>query len=475
MTVKILILIAYVAVFLGIGVIGMRKTRNVGDFFLGGRGIGLWLSSFSYATTYFSAVIFIGFAGKLGWGFGLDVMWIVLGNALIGSMLAWMILARHTRRITTQLNVMTMPEFLSARYGSPGLQYFSAIVIFLFLTPYSASVYMGLSYLFEANLGIPFDTALFFIAILTAIYLIMGGYHATTIADLVQGLIMIIGAILMVFFIVKAGGGFAASHDALAARYPIHVPTPPPAYILISLVILTSLGPWGLPQMVQKFYAIKNEAIIPKAMIVTTIFAFIIAGAAYYCGALTHVFFDAIPDNQPDRLIPRLLLEQTPGWLNIIILLLVLSASMSTLAGLVLVSSSAIAIDFYQGRQPSGQRQRRALVLMRVLCLVFVALSVIIAKAQLAVIVTLMSISWGLVAGCFLAPYLYGLFYKRGTAAAVWVSMFTAIGLSIILTIYFANQGKAQAMSPVVGALSMLVPMAVFPVVSAVTRRPVVS
>jgi SSS family solute:Na+ symporter len=518
-----LCVILFVAAMIYLGYIGMRRTKTVSDFFLAGRNIGPWLSAFSYGTTYFSAVIFVGFAGKLGWGFGMKTLWISFGNVFFGASLAWIVLARRTRAMTTKLNVMTMPEFLESRYQSPGLKSFAALIIFIFLIPYSASVYQGLGYLFQEGLQIPFTFSLFFIAVLTGIYLVMGGYHAINIADMIQGIIMIIGALLMVFFFVNAAGGIGETTRLQNERYWSHFAKPgaqitapaqsapdpakpqgenkapstppakpkppaPPWWMLLSLVVLTSLGPWGLPQMVQKFYAIKNKSIIPKAIIITTLFSLIIAFVAYFCGALTHIFFEpgkdlaitttrgvitasqlpmtggAKPGPDFDALIPIMLQRFTPGWLNTAVLLLILSASMSTLSSLVLVSSSAIAIDLFQGRNPDEKRRKQALTLMRVLCAVFVLVSVAIALGKITVIVNLMSISWGAVAGCFLAPYLYGLFWRRGTRLAVWISMACALVITI------GGYSKfGTSLSPVYGSLSMVIPLAILPIASLFT------
>lgn len=518
MTGTYIAVIAFVIAMLYLGYVGMRKTKNMTDFFLAGRNLGPWLSAFSYGTTYFSAVIFVGFAGNLGWKFGMNVLWISLGNIVLGTTLAWIVLARRTRSMTARLNVMTMPEFIEARYKSPLLKPLAAIIIFIFLIPYSASVYQGLSILFQQNLNLSFDFALYFMAVLTGIYLIMGGYHSINIADMIQGTIMIVGALLMVFFFINAVGGLTEANRIQRERFALHQPKPPAAVqqspaastavdkakeiakpatpakppvpgwvMLLSLVVLTSLGPWGLPQMVQKYYAIKDKSIIPKAIIVTTIFSLIIAFVAYYCGSLTHIFFspgksetiqtvkgsiDTIvlpmkgtpPALNVDALIPMMLQNFTPRWLTTAVLLLILSASMSTLSGLVLVSSSAIAIDLYQGRGADESRKKSALVFMRILCAVFVIASVIIAKNQIAVIVDLMSVAWGVVAGCFLAPYLYGLFWKRGTAAAVWVSMILALLINIV---GYKIYGKP--MTPVMGSLAMVAPLIIFPIVSLLT------
>src|SRR5512135_1387207 len=202
--------IAYVAVMLAVGYWCMRRTKDVGDFFLGGRTLGPWMSAFAYGTTYFSAVLFIGYAGKLGWGFGIHTMWIVLGNTLIGTFLAWLILAGRTREMTTRLNAITMPEFLRARYGSTALQVIAALVVFVFLVPYSASVLMGLSYLFEMTLHISYESALYFLTALTAVYLVMGGYFAVAVSDFIRGIVEFAGVMLMVYLLAHRPetGGF---------------------------------------------------------------------------------------------------------------------------------------------------------------------------------------------------------------------------------------------------------------------------
>ncbi|HEY9594796.1 MAG TPA: sodium/solute symporter [Spirochaetia bacterium] len=468
------LLAVYLAVVVVMGVWGMRRTSTIGDFFLGNRSIGPWVSALAYGTTYFSAVIFIGFAGKLGWKFGMNVVWIAIGNALFGALAAWLVLGRRTRRMTQNLGAMTMPEYLEQRYGGKLIKILGALVIFIFLLPYSASIFKGLSHLFEAVFHLPYDWALVIMIGITGLYLILGGYFAITITDFFQGLIMIVGAALMIGIVLGKAGGIPEAFANAATAYRAHVPSsahPSFMYVatLVSLVFMTSFGTWGLPQMVQKFYAVKNEKVIVRAAIVTFVFSIVIAGAAYLNGAFTHVFVaapPALPDGGPDwdRLVPDILTATLPGWLMAIILLLVLSASMSTLSSLVLVSASAIAIDLYAG----GKKERKgSLALIRVLSGVFVIVSFVIARYQLAVIVTLMSLSWGVVAGAFMAPFLYGLYWKKATRAGALAGMLTGAILGIVL--FFA---LGPDNSPISASIAMIVPFGVVPLVSAFTTRP---
>ncbi len=479
---KIILIVLYVLANLGIGWYVMRRNRNVSDFFLGGRNIGPWLSAFAYGTTYFSAVLFVGYAGQLGWNFGLHTMWIVAGNVIVGSFLAWKILGARTRNMTARLNALTMPEFLEARYGSHLLKAFSALVIFCLLVPYSASVYMGLSYLFEKNLGLSYEWSLYSLAILTGLYIIMGGYFALTITDFVRGIIEIFGVAVMVAYLVGRQGGFAESLQRLTektAMPAMHAPalelpggiSVSGAMILFSLVLVTSLGPWGLPQMVQKFYSIKSEADIARTMWVASAFALLIAFGAYFTGALTHLFYTVppVPVNEAgkpmlDRLMPVFLVEQTPPAVALIILLLIFSASMSSLSSLVLVASSAIVIDLLGGKRKEGKQH--SIRLMRVFCAVFVGLSLYVALGEFNIIMNLMVMSWGALAGSFLAPFIYGLFWKRATRQAAIVSFFTGLGLSLGLSFYWGRPGI-----PIAGAIAIVTPLVVMPIVSLLTPR----
>ena len=491
------IIAVYVVIMLAISFWAMRKTHSVGDFFLGGRKIGPWMSAFAYGTTYFSAVLFIGYAGKLGWGFGIHALWIAIGNALIGTLLAWWVLAGRTRAMTTRLGVMTMPDFLSARYGSKFLKIIGALIVFLFLVPYSASVYQGLSFLVEAYTNIPYGYALGFLAAITGIYIMMGGYFALTVTDLIRGVVELVGVCVMVVFLAHQVGGFGSATSKLISNpnfSPALHPQPTPAgappapgipipgwLMLASLVLLTSFGPWGLPQMVQKFYSIKGKEYIKSTIIVCTLFSLLMAFGAYYTGALTHLFavedlrlIEVIKDKSLgiDALMPKFLTWHTPPAISLVILLLVFSASMSSLSSLVLVSSSAIAMDLYQGILKPNASKRSVMTLMRGLCGVFVAVSVLIALGKITFIVNLMALSWGVLAGCFAAPFFYGLFWRRTTRAGAIAGIVGSLAVNFILCWFLGDPGISanDPAIPVAGAVAIVAPFIIVPIVSLMTK-----
>lgn len=469
----------YFVILLAVGFYSMRRTSSLQDFFLGGRNVGPWMSAFAYGTTYFSAVIFIGYAGRIGWDFGISALWIAIGNAFLGSYLAWRVLAKQTRSLTHRLNVSTMPEFFEKRYDSRSLKVCSAIVIFIFLVPYSASVYQGLSYLFEQIFGISFIYCMIGMAMVTGLYLTMGGYFAMALSDFIQGIIMIIGIVLMVGYVLVHPnvGGLTQGLDRLRQIDPKLVsPVGPGGFrSLFSLVLLTSLGSWGLPQMIHKFYAIKDDRSVKRATTISSIFALLVAGGAYFTGAFGRLFLentmpvDMVTDiPNADMIMPKLLQMALPEPLMGIILILVLSASMSTLSSLVLVSSSAISMDLIKGVLAPNMEKKNVMFIMRILCILFVALSFVMATTNKAGILTLMSFSWGTIAGSFLAPFLYGLYWRGVTKAGAWAGLLSGFIISILLAI---AKGLNASHAPLIGAISMIVSLIVVPIVSLVTPK----
>ncbi|MCX7770244.1 MAG: sodium:solute symporter [Proteobacteria bacterium] len=470
--IKFALIVFFITIMVFSGIFSYFKTKTVDDFVLGNRDIGPWFSAFAYSTTYFSAVLFIGYAGKIGFTYGLSGLWIALGNAIIGSYLAWKVLAKKTRFLTEKLNARTMPEFLAYRYNLPIYKPLSALIVFIFLVPYSASVYMGLSYFFEAVFNINYKHALYMMAILTTIYLMLGGYHAVTLTDFIQGLIMIFGVVVMVYFIVNSDpvGGFFSFFHKLESRNPRLVNLFDFSNLLpiIFLTILTSFGTWGLPQMVQKFYAIKDEKAITPATIVSTIFCLVISSGAYFTGSLTPLFFDNLPIDpvtkraNADLLIPQILSSYLPEWASVLIFLLVLSASMSTLSSLVLVSSSSVAIDLF-GDYNYFKKDSRQVIALRILSLIFILLSIIIAINKPVIILTLMAISWGAVSGSFMAPYILGLYKDDVSGKSAIIGTIVGLSSSILLAIYFKFDAKYI---PITSTISILLPFFVIPLVN---------
>ena len=474
MVIKIILLLVFFAVMLGIGFYSRKHATNVNGFVLGGRSVGPWLTAFAYGTSYFSAVVFVGYAGQFGYKYGLASTWIGIGNAILGSLLAWVVLGRRTRIMTKHLQSMTMPDFFGKRYDSKTLRVAASMIAFIFLIPYTASVYNGLSYLFGMAFDVDFRVCVIVMAVLTGIYVIVGGYMATALNDLVQGIIMLFGIVAVIGAVLSGHGGFIAAIKELAA-----VPSDvmPGAYAsffgpdplnLLGVVILTSLGTWGLPQMIQKFYAIKDEKSVHTGTIISTLFAVVVAGGCYFLGGFSQISgVEAAADGTVayDTIIPTML-SSLPDILIGIVIVLVLSASMSTLSSLVLTSSSTLTLDFIKPLFVKNMDEKKQLLWMRVLLAFFIIISVVIALDPPAFIAQLMGISWGALAGAFLAPFLYGLYWKGVTKAAVWASFICGVGITV------SNMFLKYIASPInAGAIAMIAGLIIVPIVSLLSPK----
>ncbi len=459
MIIKITLTIIFLAVMIGVGIYTRKQTSSVDGFVLGGRSVGPWLTAFAFGTSYFSAVVFVGYAGQFGWKYGLSSTWIGVGNAVIGSLLAWLILGRRTKLMTQHIESRTMPDFFGTRFADQGLRIVASVIAFVFLIPYTAGVYKGISTLFEMGFGIPYEYCVIIMAALTAVYVILGGYKATAMNDFIQGIIMLFGIVAVILAVLNIQGGLFNAVERLAAMPSDTDPAVnggfaswfgPDPWNLLGVVVLTSLGTWGLPQMVGKFYSITDESAIHRGTVISTVFAFVVAGGCYFLGGFGRLF--GMPPVLPngklafDSIVPSMLVT-LPDVLIALVVLLVLSASMSTLASLVLTSSSTMTLDLiYRDKKSlpgevedgaiddivAEKIERRKVVVMRVLIMFFIAISLLIALNPPTFIAQLMGISWGALAGAFLAPFMLGLYWRGITTASVWACFAWGVGITVV-------------------------------------------
>ncbi len=481
MMIKLILLVAFFLVMIAVGIYSRRHAMSVDGFVLGGRSVGPWLTAFAYGTSYFSAVVFVGYAGQFGWKYGIASTWIGLGNAIIGSLMAWVVLGRRTKVMSQHLNSRTMPDFFGARFGSKPLKIAASAIVFIFLVPYTASIYNGLSRLFEMAFHVPYHYCVIAMAVFTGVYVILGGYMATAINDFIQGIIMLIGIIAVIGAVLSGQGGFLEAVRKMAeipSDVPVTMGQPgaftsffgPDPLNLLGVVILTSLGTWGLPQMVGKFYAIKDEKSINTGTVISTLFAVVISGGCYFLGGFGRLFDDPAIYGEDgavvyDSIVPHMLSSLSDILIGIVVVL-VLSASMSTLASLVLTSSSTLTLDFLKDNVLKKVEDKKLVRIMQALIVFFIAISVIIALDPPTFIAQLMGISWGALAGAFLAPLLYGLYWKGTTTASVWASFITGVGITV------SNMFLKYIESPInAGAIAMVAGLIVVPAVSVLTPK----
>ncbi len=496
------LLVCFFALMIGVGVFTRSRATDVNGFVLGGRSVGPWLTAFAFGTSYFSAVIFVGYAGQFGWNFGLSSTWAGLGNAFIGSLLAWNILGRRTRVMTQHYDAKAMPDFFGKRFGSKSLKIAASIIVFIFLIPYTASLYNGLSSLFGLVFDIPYWVVILIMAVLTGVYVIFGGYMATAINDFIQGIIMLFGITAVILSVVLQNGGLVEATKTLSSiqgdagwsgAYSSFLGPDPLA--LLFVVLLTSLGTWGLPQMVGKFYAIKSEKDIHKGTVISTIFAIIVAGGCYFLGGFGRLYgpeglgLVTVGENgKPlfDTIVPTML-SSLPSFVIAIVIVLVLSASMSTLSSLVLTSSSTFTLDVIKPASKKGLSDKQQVFIMRLFIVFFIAVSAVIAVVKdsipsLTFIAQMMGVSWGALAGSFLAPFLYSLYSKKITKAATAVCFVWGCSIAVFQMVVSLAKLPVADFGPIFGyifkssinsgVVAMIGGLIIVPIVSLFTKKP---
>ena len=368
----------------------------------------------------------------------------------------------------------------------------ASVIAFVFLIPYTAGVYKGISTLFEMGFGIPYEYCVVAMAAFTAVYVIFGGYKATAMNDFIQGTIMLFGIVTVIVAVLNAQGGFTTAVEKLSQIPSDADPSAnggfaswlgPDPWGLLGVVVLTSLGTMGLPQMVGKFYSITDEKAIRRGTIISTIFALIVAGGCYFLGGFGRLYDPVIAANGKiafDSIVPAMLVT-LPDALIALVVLLVLSASMSTLASLVLTSSSTMTLDLiYRDKKAlpgeveegsiddtvSEKIERRKVVVMRVLIVFFIVISLMIALNPPTFIAQLMGISWGALAGAFLAPFMLGLYWRGVTPAAVWACFIWGVGLTVV------NMLLGNPINPInCGAIAMVGGFPIVWLVSLITHK----
>lgn len=476
----------YIAFIVAVSAINKKRSKSMTDFAVGGRSAGGWASALSYGTAYFSAVMFIGYSGGTGWNYGLWAVLPGIGNAIFGSLLAWLVLANRTRSVTRELKIKSMPQFFDKRFSSPAMKMFCMVIIFIFLIPYSASVYKGLTSVCSVLLGVNETICMIVIALVSLVVVVLGGYAAALKADFIQGIVMIVGVIVLIVSVIRCQqvGGLEAGISAIREKTQALNLGPVKHISLWATVLMTSFGTWGLPQMIHKYYGIRDNKEVKRGTVVSTFFAFVVAGGGYFIGSLSRLFYDdAKALGGTDYLVPNMLSKANLSSILLgVVLVLLIAASVSTLSSITITASSTITMDFVKPKIfPNFDGEKTAWV-SRIISVIFIALSYFIATSDTPIL-DMMSYSWGIISGSFLAPYAISLYWKKLNKAGAWAGMLGGFIVAlppvicklfangVTLKLFGLNFGNVMDMGAHFACLSMVVSIILCFVVSAVTSK----
>ena len=461
--VYITVLALYFIVLLLIGYITKKKTKTSNDFHIGGRKIGAVVSSLSFVSAYFSSVVIIG-GGGFGYKYGMATIWIGVINVLLGCMLAWMILGKRTRKMTAKLKAITIPDFLYKRYDLPFAKIFTSIVIALFMVIYNVSILKGLGNTFEVILNIPYIWGVIISGIMVLIYVSMGGYIAVVWTGFLQAIIMGAGLFILLFATLNKVGGLTAGVNSLKLINQNFVDTPGVWGFngLISYILIVSLGVWGMPQMLARFYSIKNVKAIRIGTVIATIGGSM-AIIPYLVGALTRTIYPALTN--PDLAIPTLVNSIMSPFAVSIFFIGVIAAGMSTFSAVLIISSSAIIRDLFKESFLFKMTEKKEMNWSIIANSIVGIVSILIAIKPPGLVLTLTAFSWAIIASTCLIPFLIGLYWKGATKTGVVFSMVGGFCTALVWMI-LKQPYKIHGFIP--GVLASLILMVV---VSLITRN----
>ncbi len=416
-----IIIVVYLAILILIGFVTGRRTKSVEDFYIGGRQIGPWVTALSFVAAYFSSVVIIG-GGGFGYMFGMSTLWIGAINVLLGCTVCWIVLGPRIRKFTQRLNTMTIPGFFGERYKSNFALVFSAIIIVLFMIFYNVSILKGMGHIFEVLMDIPYAYGILLAGIIILFYVSIGGYLAVVWTSFVQAWVMGIGLIVLTIFSIKAVGGIGAANQALEAINPGLINTPGvwgwPG--LISFALIVSFGVWGMPQLVVRFYSLKNLKVLKIGTVIATV-GTCLALLPYFNGAIARVLCPGLQN--PDLAIPTLAKNVLSPFGSAIVLAGVVAAGMSTFASILIILSSSMIHDIVKKGLKKNLNKNKILFYSKVASIIIGIVSLIIAFNPPALVLTLTAFAWAVIASTTLWPILFGIYWKKATKMGCIISM----------------------------------------------------
>lgn len=447
----------FAAVFIFLGYLGYKKTKTAEDYYVAGRKMGPIVIAFSYGATFISAVALIGFSG-ISAIYGHSLLWLAFLNIFVGILIAFIFYGFRTRKMGISLKALTLPELLGNRFNSIKLQATSGLIIAFFIIFYATAVFLAIATLFEVTFGIPYWVCVVVFTLIVGLYLLIGGLYAVMWTHAVQGIVMVVGMLILAIGIYSMLGGIGPAHEAAAALTPealssIGSPAASqapngltsmpsvgsaPFMLLLTLVFGVGIGVLAQPQLVVRYLSAKDEKSLRRAIPYGGIFILLMTFLAFSIGPLCNVLMVneglMFPDS-PDKVVPLIVNELFPTWFVILFLFAILSAAMSTASSLFHTAGASFGRDFCEKGIMKKCDEKKSLLITRIATLIIVVLTLILSLNPPDVVAILTSFFFGLMACTFLAPYTLMLYWKKTSRIGAWMGM---MGGFIFTMIWYA-------------------------------------
>lgn len=432
MTLLIVISVAlHLTAMLLIGYIAMRRIRSAEDIYVGGMNIGGVLTALSFFTTYFSSVVFVG-ATALGWRYGLPIVWKDVFVVLIGTAFAFILLGAKLACLSKVLKFTSVVGFIEKRYRSRIAGMVASLIMLVGLLIYVVSILVGMVRAVEVVAGIDYLVALILITVVTAIYTAMGGYVAQVWTQATQAVFMVGMALAICMVSLSKVGGLSmlyqqlSSIDLSLARWPYRDFLP-----LFSLYLSLGFLGWGNPALLLRFVSVRDRISLRTATVVATALVAIFTLSLNIASAAARLIVGS--DVKPDHAFVYLVKLLFPQGFDVVFLIAVISASMSTITALLSVMTQCIR-GLVSDR--GVLTHRHEVVFYRVTTMGLALISMVLALNPPEMVIALFGATTSILAGVLTGPVIYGLYSRRITASAVMISMIVSFSFAIGISAY---------------------------------------
>jgi len=443
--------ITYLIVLTTVGLFFYRKSRNLEDYLLGGRGMGAWVTALSAQASDMSGWLLMGLPGAI-YVSGLSDSWIAMG-LFIGTVLNWRFVSGRLRTYTKSTETITLPSFFEERFADPTglLRTVSAIIILIFFTIYASSGLVAAGRLFESTFDVSYTTAVLTGGIIIILYTFLGGFLAVCWTDLFQGMLMILSLIVVPIFAFNNIGGLQAIIEALDAR---NIPKGfiPEGNGMPLLVIFSALA-WGLgyfgqPHILTRFMSVQSLAKLKKSQVIAIVWVAVSLTGAVMIGMVGIGMFETldIAQIEHEKVFIYMIRKMMGPWLGGVMLAAVLSAIMSTIDSQLLVSSSALTEDFYRKVVRRKAASREIMLVGRLCVMVISIIALIMAMDPRDSILGIVAYAWGGFGAAFGPLVLFALYSKRTT----WRSALAGMVVGTIVLVVWKHSGWGSTMYEIV-------------------------
>ncbi len=499
-TIQILIaMVIYMAAVIVIGIMYARRANKSSEnYFLGGRSLGPWVTAMSAEASDMSGWLLMGLPGVVYWCGLADAAWTAIGLA-IGTYLNWLIVSKRLRRYSVRANnSITLPDFFSNRFREKNkvIMTLAALFILIFFTVYAASCFVTCGKLFAQLFGAPYIAMMIVGAVFVLLYTILGGFLAESASDFMQGIVMIVALVVIVTIGTVTAGGFGAiienSKDIpgfleffgmanpstvdgvqqVVNGAPLFGEKLDYGLLTICSMMAWGLGYFGMPQVLLRFMAIRDEKELKPSRRIAMVWVVISLAVAVFIGIMGRTLFpvEHLTKSASESIFITLSTSSLPALLAGFVMAGILAATISSSDSYLLIAASAVAKNIFHGVVRKKATDKQVMWVTRITLLVIAIIAIVIALDENSVIFDIVSFAWSGFGATFGPLMLFSLFWKRTTRAGAIAGMVSGAGMVFLWKLVISKLGG-------VFAIYELLPAFIFSaicivVVSLLTKRP---